>query len=553
MAITEFDPGRVLGSKIAKMSRQELCEFTSVLCGRIMSEVGTRGRRGGIYPDNISVDEDGNIGLGPVGTSPWSGEELNFLAPELYWNGQAGAVSDVYSVGLLLYYAVSGGKLPLEGQCKDAQLRRMGGDNFSAPRSAGRRLGEIIEKAIRFRASERYQTLEELRVVLDSCVKNLYLSGIPSAEAIFKKNDDDLSDLERMMVGIIEKNDAGAPAEEEREEPVEEPAVEPEDERFSIDIPGVPPVRSVDPELLRVKAPAAPAVGLNAGQPAPAEPPVRRPKPVPPPAAPRAPAAKGPELRPVEPVRQSEKTVPAQYSKNIERERKISEEVKKRRRRPLAVILVLCALLVIVAIIFNAMLKDFQEASLVHDNTIEGMDSTPPVDPYAGTAAPQQSADAAGDPGAAGTAGAVGGLQGIPEEVAATPVAHSYEVFVEDVSWTEARDRCYEKGGHLVVISNVEEFERVVNLAEAKNVSKVWIGCHRVDGELIWEKDEAGYFDWAKGEPTYVDVNDNVAENYVMLWNNNGTWAYNDNRNDPIADYPQMYSGTVGYVCEYGD
>ena len=117
----------------------------------------------------------------------------------------------------MLYYAISGGRLPLEDECRDAQLRRMGGDNFAAPRSAGRRLGEIIEKAIRFKSSERYQTLEELRVVLDSCVKNLYLSGVPSAEAIFKKNDDDLSDVERMMVGIIEKEEgAEAPEENQR-------------------------------------------------------------------------------------------------------------------------------------------------------------------------------------------------------------------------------------------------------------------------------------------------------------------------------------------------
>ena len=41
-------------------------------------------------------------------------------------------------------------------------------------------------------------------------------------------------------------------------------------------------------------------------------------------------------------------------------------------------------------------------------------------------------------------------------------------------------------------------------------------------------------------------------EDYIMLWNNNG-WGYNDNRNDPIADYPEWYSGTVGFICEYGD
>ena len=37
-----------------------------------------------------------------------------------------------------------------------------------------------------------------------------------------------------------------------------------------------------------------------------------------------------------------------------------------------------------------------------------------------------------------------------------------------------------------------------------------------------------------------------------MIWDHNG-WACNDNRNDPCHDYPDMYSGTMGYVCEFND
>ena len=73
-----------------------------------------------------------------------------------------------------------------------------------------------------------------------------------------------------------------------------------------------------------------------------------------------------------------------------------------------------------------------------------------------------------------------------------------------------------------------------------------------MDGELVWENGETGIEVWAKGEPSYVDINDEVAEDYIRLWDNNG-WGYNDNRNDPIADYPEWYSGTVGFICEYGD
>ena len=207
MAGPSFEPEKALGKKLTEMDKQELCAFVSDLCRSVVAEVGSRGRRGGIYPENICLDEQGRIAIGPAGKGPWEGQELDFIAPEQYWYGQLSAASDVYSVGLLMYYAVNGGKLPMEGECRDPQLRRMGGGNPLAPRSAGRRLGAIIEKCLRFKPAERYQTLEELRVVVDSCLKKLYLGGVPSSEAIFKKNDDDLNDVERMMVGIIEKED----------------------------------------------------------------------------------------------------------------------------------------------------------------------------------------------------------------------------------------------------------------------------------------------------------------------------------------------------------
>ena len=112
MAKTMFDPVHVLGKRIVGMSQQGVCEFASKLCGCIEAQVGSQSYRGGIFPENISVDDEGNIGIGPAAASDWQGRELDFLAPELYWRGQPSAASDVYSVGLLMYYALSGGKLP---------------------------------------------------------------------------------------------------------------------------------------------------------------------------------------------------------------------------------------------------------------------------------------------------------------------------------------------------------------------------------------------------------------------------------------------------------
>jgi len=520
MAITRFDPSRVLGDKITGMSQQGLCEFASKLCGRIEAEVGSKSYRGGIFPENISVDDDGNIGIGPAAESDWQGQELQFLAPELYWRGQPSAASDVYSVGMLMYYALSGGSLPLEQECQDAQLRRMGGDNFKAPKGTGRRLGDIVEKAIRFQGAERFQTLGEMQASLDSCIKNLYLNGEPSAEAIFKKSDDDLSEIERMMVGIIEKEDQ-AP-EEAEDVKVYAPSTPIADARAAARSQDMDPTQIIARKLKEQSSPAVPKLREE----------------------------KNPELAPIVPHRQPVKTPPVQYTRNMEREKKIAENAKKRRHRPLAVILVLCAVLVMMAIIFNAMLKDFQQAR----SKASPSPSVATQDPFIGTMAP--TTPDPNDPYGLFTEDGQG-VEASPvpsnePEESAPPREHGYELIVEDVSWTEAAEKCKEMGGHLVTISDEEEFNTIVALAEEKGVPRLWIGCHRVNGQLVWETEETGFEKWAKGEPSYVDVNDQVAEDYIMLWNNNG-WGYNDNRNDPIADYPAWYSGTVGYVCEFGD
>ena len=361
MAKTMFDPAHVLGKRIVGMSQQGVCEFASKLCGCIEAQVGSQSYRGGIFPENISVDEEGNIGIGPAADSDWQGQELDFLAPELYWRGQPSAASDVYSVGMLMYYALSGGKLPYEGECQDAQLRRMGGEDLPAPKGTGRRLKEIMEKALRFQSAQRFQSLGEMQAALDSCIKNLYLNGEPSAEAIFKKNDDDLSEIERMMVGIIEKGDEA------------------------------PEESGGDGEDVKVYAPSTPIADAKAAARAQAQDPAQiiaqKLKEQGSPAVPKLREEKNPELAPISPLRHEVKTPPVQYTRNVEREKKIAEDVKKRRRRPLAVILVLCALLIVVAIVFNAMLKDIQQ--------IRGK-ATPtpaPTDIYLSTMAPEPTTD----------------------------------------------------------------------------------------------------------------------------------------------------------------
>jgi len=539
MADPSFEPERALGKKLTEMDKQELCAFISDLCSTVVAEVGSRGRRGGIYPDNISIDSDGRIAVGPAGKSPWQGQELEFIAPEQYWDGQLSAATDVYAVGLLMYYAVNDGKLPFAGE-RDAQLKRMGGGNPAAPRSAGRRLGAIIEKSIRFKPAERYQTLEELRVVVDSCLKNLYTGGVPSAEAIFKKNDSDLNDVERMMVGIIEKNEDAAiekaevlPSGEPEDgvkvyKPVQKPAPKSASKSQQKDVISDGQADMLNKKMKTTASPAAPKLEEDG------------------------------VLRPVTVSQNAAHATPAvQYKLKTDRERKIAEEVKKRRRRPLAVILVLCAVLVMVAIIMNAMLRDFEKARTVPDPMLQTTPTETSADPYAAvppTLTPEQihfEDFNTSTPGPSVTMDI-----GILPEIEEIPPEHSYQVIKDNVSWTRAAAACTRLGGHLAVINDEAEFNEITRLCDEQGLTYVWIGAHRVGGVEKWENGSDltdGYVLWARGEPTYIDRNDQVAEDYIMLWKNNGTWAYNDNRDDPYADYPYMFEGIIGYVCEFND
>ena len=119
------------------------------------------------------------------------------------------------------------------------------------------------------------------------------------------------------------------------------------------------------------------------------------------------------------------------------------------------------------------------------------------------------------------------------------------------MSWTEAEQRCREMGGHLAVISDAEELDTVTALAEEQGLDFLWVGFYRAEGgDIVWVNGEEGYFVWGSGQPSGTDT-DGTSENFGLLWHTDSGWIYNDSRNDPAADYPAVYSGRIGFVCEY--
>lgn len=188
-----------------------------------------------------------------------------------------------------------------------ALRRRMNGDRINIPAAAGEKLGPVMAKCLNFDETERYADTRELAEALRPCVGE----GDTKAMEMFGKPERELSEVERMMAGILARLDTGEEEPEKPEAPVsaeppapQEPPVEPE-----------PPVE--EPKRRRPKVELPPV------------PPVEPPKP------------KGP--RP-------EYKVDRDFEERAIRER---EAKPKRNRKPVLIVLAICAVVVIVALAFS--------------------------------------------------------------------------------------------------------------------------------------------------------------------------------------------------------
>lgn len=498
-----FDHSSILGARLYRLTRGDLTALCEALCV-ILSR--TDGYHGGVRPGNISYTGADAVALGDkarAGSRDWSTEELEFMAPEVFWSGDLEPSADVYSIGLLLYAGVSGGKLPFYPQEHEptpndraaALRRRMNGEALRMPKGAGKKLAEIIRKATQYRAEDRYQTPEELCAALRQ-YREEQRGAAPTAQEMFDKPEQELSDVERMMLGILGANAVADDEPEEEPGPEISASVE---EASRAEEAG--PEEAPEPEASAASEPKTEVPKLE--EPAPA--PVLEETPV-------------PETKPA-PAEEKEPEPKTEW-----KGKEVHQKPKKNNHKGgIIAALAICA--VVLAVLILRSLGVFGSA-------------TPTPTP---TSEPTPTAEATPTPTPEPTPTPT------PE-----PKVSTYEIVVSDASWEAAEADAEAKGGHLAVIDDAEELQRVTALADEQGIRYVWIGLYRTEsGELVWvHSTESGYYNWAEGEPSVHDTN-GAAENYVLLSNQNGTWYYNDCIADPAASYPRFYSGQIAYVIEY--
>ena len=544
-----LDPACLLGDRLQTLSRAELTALAEALC-RILTERGTY--HGGIRPDNISRAADGTVGLGAparTDTKDWTTEELEFMAPEVFWSGTLDASADVYSLGLLLYAGVSGGRLPfypddrapLPEDHAEALRRRMNGEPLPLARKAGRGLAEIIARAAQCKPDDRYATPAELCAALEQYDAE-QRRNVPTAQEMFHKPEQELSEVERMMLAILTE-EAAAPvpeAEPEPETPVEEPAAE------------ETPVAQPEPEAEPAAEPAPEKPEPEAAPEAEAEPKASKPEPQPEPAPevkpepePETKPQPAPEQKPAQPLpnkfrpekQPARPETPAKPQPRPERKpekppvkkpeayrpapkkREPAEQRQSHKAGILLTVLIICAAVLAVLLL----------RSLGVFGTPTTAETTPTPTVSVATPAPTET----------------------PTPTPTPKPEPTYEVVTADVSWADAEAAAEAKGGHLVVIDSAEKWTRVAQLADESGLTYVWIGLHRTDsGELAWVKDNVDpVYNWASGEPSVHDTN-GAAEDYVLITRTSSGWYYNDCIGDPAGRYPQFYSGKIGYIIE---
>lgn len=135
-----------------KFSVKEITDMAIKLCD-IVGYLHDRGvYHHDIKPDNIILD-NGNVRLLDYGSATYAGEcrdihtgTRGYAAPEMYGNGSAGAGSDIYSIGAVMY-----------------SMARAGQDNFTLADIYPQEIRHIVEKCLAHSDRERISSVSDLK------------------------------------------------------------------------------------------------------------------------------------------------------------------------------------------------------------------------------------------------------------------------------------------------------------------------------------------------------------------------------------------------------
>lgn len=161
-----------------------------------------------IKPENIFFSPSGEFKLGDFGVAKLSQRAgfgttigtFDYMAPEVYTNRPYGPTADLYSLGLLLYWAMNDRRIPFlpEGgipTTEDKELawkRRMDGEAIPLPRYGSPELVQIVMTACAHDPVDRYPSAAHMLQALQRLRSTPF---VPSPESHFHPAPSSLEDL----------------------------------------------------------------------------------------------------------------------------------------------------------------------------------------------------------------------------------------------------------------------------------------------------------------------------------------------------------------------
>ena len=131
---------------------------------------------------------------------------------------------------------------------------------------------------------------------------------------------------------------------------------------------------------------------------------------------------------------------------------------------------------------------------------------------------------------------------------------HYYELFDNNVTWTEAKRICEERGGYLVVITSAAEQSAIVGMLSNGSRGMYRIGATDADTEGKWKWVNGETFSYSNWDPNYPEPSATEGENYANIIAIEN--APNKQVGEWVDDMDTSYSGfydisNTGFVCEY--
>ncbi|MGI6095702.1 MAG: TIR domain-containing protein [Lachnospiraceae bacterium] len=170
-------PAPVFGVDLPEYRKQKKLSMSDVLSilEEVMKAVVTLHRKNllhlNINPTNILIDDQGNVMLGDVSSActitqyqekPFRRGTPKYYAPEMFYQTGYSGKEDMYSLGITMYYIVSGGNYPyVFGEAETRRADSVYLEDSTFPEW----LNQMIKKATAYHPGDRYENMEEMLAV----------------------------------------------------------------------------------------------------------------------------------------------------------------------------------------------------------------------------------------------------------------------------------------------------------------------------------------------------------------------------------------------------